>query len=308
MEVRLYAEEPSPLVDALESSPVLAAYSYDSQDRMLAALSGTEDVELGIVVGDTAVAQQQANSPITLEGHLMYWVDASRRAEIKALVEEDLSGALGQPVTLNLANNDVYFDANRFFFAFSSSITLLFVTSMIGISVVPNLMVEEKLARTLDLLRVSPASAAHLVAGKAVAGLFYGLISCATVLYVFRYLIINWPLAILAAVLSTFFMVAIGLLLGSYIESRAQLQLVAWFVLMPLMIPVILVALEGLVPTGAVAVMNWIPSVLVTKIFRLSLTPNANFSHFGIETIVTLVSILLLLALVILVIQRLDRG
>ena len=48
--------------------------------------------------------------------------------------------------------------------------------------------------------------------------------------------------------------------------ARAQLQLVAWFVILPLLMPVILVALEGLVPEGVIAVLNWIPTVLVAKV------------------------------------------
>lgn len=308
LNVLLYAESESALVTELERSPGLAVYSYDSRERLMEVFAGAENVELAVVIPETAVAQQEGGEPITIEGHVMYWVDEAQRAEIKALVEDDLSREFGQPVTLNLSGNDVYFDAGTFFFAFSSTIALLFVTLMIGISIVPNLMVEEKQTKTLDALMVSPASAGHLVAGKAIAGLFYGLLGSAVVLVVFGYLIIQLELAILAAVLATLFMVAIGLLLGSYVTVRAQLQLVAWFVVVPLLIPVILVALEGLVPTGAIAVMKWIPTVLIAKIFRLSLTPNASFTQFGAALAVTTVSTLGLLALVVWVVRRRDRG
>lgn len=308
LDVLLYAQSESTLVTELERSPGLAVYEFDSRERLMEAFADAEDVELALVIPETAVAQQDTGGPITIDGHLMYWVDETKRAEIKARVEDDLSMQLGQPVTLNLTGNDVYFNADSFFFAFSSTIALLFITLMIGISLVPNLMVEEKQTKTLDALMVSPASAAHLVTGKAIAGLFYGLLGSAVVLVVFGYLIVQWPLAILAAVLATIFMVAIGLLLGSYVTVRAQLQLVAWFVIVPLLIPVILVALEGLVPSGAIAVMNWIPTVLIAKIFRLSLTPNATFTHYGAALAVTTVSTLALLALVVWVVRRQDRG
>lgn len=307
LNVLLYAETESGLVTALERSPALAVYTYDSRERLMEVFAGAEEVELALVIPERAVAQEEAGEPITIEGHLMYWVSPPQRAEIKALIEEELSTQLGRPVSLNLTGNDVTFDADEFFFVFSATIALLFITLMIGISLVPNLMVEEKQARTLDALLVSPASAAHLVTGKAIAGLFYGLLGSAVVLAVFSYLIIQWELAILAAVLGTLFMVAIGLLLGSYVKVRAQLQLAAWFVIIPLLIPVILVALEGLVPSGAIAVMNWIPTVLIAKIFRLSLTPNATFSHCGAALAVTLASTLALLALVVWVVQRQDR-
>lgn len=307
LDVLLYAESESALVTELERSPGLALYEFDSRERLMDAFADAEDVDVALVIPDTAVAQQQAGEPITIDGHLMYWVDETKRADIKALIEDDLSRELGQPVTVNFNGNDVYFDAGTFFFAFSSTVALLFITLMIGISLVPNLMVEEKQTKTLDALMVSPASAAHLVAGKAIAGLFYGLLGSATVLVVFGYLIIQWELAILTAVLATLFMVAIGLLLGSYATVRAQLQLVAWLIVIPLLIPVVLVALEGLVPTGAIAVMNWIPTVLLAKIFRMALTPNATLTHYGAELAVVTVSILVLLGLVVWAVRRQDR-
>jgi ABC-2 type transport system permease protein len=309
LNVLLYAEEmESPLVTTLERSPAFAVYDYDSLERLMHVFPDATDVELAVVISDTAVAQQQAGDPVTIDGYLMYWVSDGQRAEIKALVEDDLSTQLGQPVTLKLVGHDVYFDAGTFFFALTATFALLFVTMMIGISVVPNLMVEEKQTKTLDALLVSPASPAHLVAGKALAGLFYGLLGSAIVLVVFRYLIIRWDLAILAAVLATLLMVAIGLLLGSYVKVRTQLQLVAWLIILPLLIPVALVALEGLVPSGAIAVMNWIPTVLIAKIFRLSLTPNATFTHYGAALAVTLITTLALFALLVRAVGRADRG
>jgi len=311
LNVLLYAESTAgseELVTALQRSPALAVYTYDSRDRLLEVFAGSESVELAVVIPEEAATGQRSGEPLAIDGHVMYWVSPAQRAEMKALVEDELSTELGRPVTVNLTGHDVYFDADTFFFVFSATIALLFITLMIGISLIPNLMIEEKQAKTLDALLVSPASATHLVAGKALAGLFYGLVGSAVVLVTFRYLIIRWDLALLAAVLATLFMVAIGLLLGSYANVRAQLQLVAWFIIIPLLIPVILVALEGLVPSGAVAVLNWIPTVLIAKIFRLSLTPNASLAHFGAPLAVTLASTLLLLALVVWVVRRQDRA
>ncbi len=307
LNVLVYAESDSELMMALERSPGLAVYAYDSRERLLEVFRGADEVELALVIPDTAVARQQSGAPVTIDGYLMYWVAPAERAAIKAMVEEELSAQLGVPVTLKLSGNDVYFDAGTFFFAFAATTALLFVALIIGISLIPNLMVEEKQTRTLDALRVSPAGAAHLVAGKALAGLFYGLLGTGVALIAFRYLILRWDLAILAAVLATLFMVGIGLLLGSYVNVRAQLQLVAWFIVIPLLIPVILVALEGLVPSGVVSVLNWIPTVLMAKIFRLSLTPNATFAHYGAALIVSAAATLALFGLVVWVVQRQDR-
>lgn len=307
LRVMLYAESESAIVTELERSPALALYPFDSRAELMKVFPDAESVELAIVIPDSAVARQQAGEPVTIEGYLMYWVSPDQRAEIKALVEEELAGQLGQPVTLDLAGHDVFFDAGIPSLVFSPTIALLFVAVMIGISLIPNLMVEERQTKTLDALMVSPASAAHLVAGKSLAGLFYGLVGSAIVLFVFRHLVVRWDLAILAAGLATLFMVAIGLLLGSIVKVRAQLQLVAWFIVLPLLMPVFLVQMEGLVPAGAIAVMKWIPSVLVADIFRLSLTPNATLSHYGLPAFIILAATLALLALVAWVVRRMDR-
>ncbi|MGD8857902.1 MAG: ABC transporter permease [Chloroflexota bacterium] len=307
LRVWLYAESPSTLVTELERSPLLAVDPVDSLAKLKQVFPHAESTELAIVIPDSAVAQQQAGQPVTIEGYLMYWVSAEKRAEIKAMVEEDLSAQLGQPVTLDLTGHDVYFDADVPSLIFSPTFSLLFVTLMIGISLIPNLMVEEKQNKTLDLLLVSPASTGDLVAGKTLAGLFYGLAGSAVVFIVFRPFIIRWDLAILTATMAVLFMAAIGLLLGSYVKVRAQLQLVAWFVILPLLIPVFLVEFEGLVPSGAIAVMNWIPTVLIARIFRLSLTPNATLSHYGPAVLVVGLATLALLGLVVWVVRRADR-
>lgn len=306
--VLLYSESESALSTALETSPELAVYQYDSREGLMESFYDAEDLELAIVIPETAVAQAERGDPITVEGHLMYWVSDQERADIKARVEADLSGQLGQPVTLNLEGNDVNFDANRFFFAFSATIALLFISLMIGISLIPNLMIEEKQTRTIDALMVSPASESHLVAGKALAGLFYGLLGSVVVLFVFHYLILQWELAILAAVLGTLFMVGVGLFLGSVLKVQAQLQLMGFFLAIPLLLPVLLVALVGLVPDNIIAVLNWFPTVLVATLFRMSMTPNAVFANFGTETAVLVGANLAMLALVVWVIRRRDRG
>ncbi len=307
LRVWTYAESPSALVTELERSPLLAIYPVDSRAELMEVFPHAESTELAIVIPDSAVAQQQAGQPITIEGYLMYWVGADKRAEIKATVEEELSTQLGQPVTLDLAGHDVFFDADVRALIFSPTFSLLFVTLMIGISLIPNLMIEEKQNKTLDLLLVSPVSAGHLVAGKTLAGLFYGLVGTAVVFIVFRPFIVRWDLAILAAAMAILLMVAIGLLLGSYVKVRAQLQLVAWFIILPLLVPVFLVEFEGLVPDGAIAVMNWVPTVLIARVFRLSLTPNATLTHFGLPVLVIGAVTLVLLSLVVWVVRRADR-
>ena len=307
LNVLIYAETESELVAALERSPALAVYSYESQERMLNVLRNSETPELGLVIPETAVAQLQTDAPITIEGYVLYWLNQEERAELKATAEAELTEQLGRPVTVDLSGHDVFWPADGDYFAFSAGIALVFVTLMVGIALIPNLMIEEKQTKTLDALRVSPASAGHLVAGKAVAGLFYGLTGCVVVFIAFQHLILNWGLALVAAVLGTLFMAAIGLLLGSYVEVRSQLQLIVWLIVIPLLLPVILIALEGLVPSGIVSIMRWVPTVAVAQLFRLSFAPDVTLAHYAADLGVAVAVTLLLLWLVSVIVNRQDR-
>ena len=92
---------------------------------------------------------------------------------------------------------------------------------------------------------------------------FYAGISGMLTLVVFSRFIIHWPLAVLTVVLAGLFMVAIGLLLGSVVEVRAQQMLYGWFVIIPLLIPVFLVLMEEFMPATAVAIKG--PTALPTE-------------------------------------------
>ncbi len=70
------------------------------------------------------------------------------------------------------------------------------------------------------------------------------------------------------------------------------------------MLPVILIALEGLVPAGVLAVLRWIPTVSVTRIFRLSFTPDALPIHFMADLTVALSVTLALFAILTWIIRR----
>lgn len=308
LRVFVYAENDSVFLEALERSPALSIYTTDTYERMIEVLSDTEEVELGLVIPEAAETQLvQAAGPIEVDGYVMYWLTPDQKAEVKALVEAELAIDFDRPVTLNLQDHDVYLSAESGFFGFGATFAFIFVPLMIGISLVPHLMVAEKKDKTLDALLVSPATAAHIVIGKAAAGIFYSMIGCFLVFAVFNHLILQWGLVMTAALLVTLFMTAIGLLLGSFVEVPAQLQLIAWFIILPLLLPVLLIALEGLVPSGVIAVMRWIPTVSVAKIFQLGLTPDKGFALYAADLMTSLGISLLLLGGVIWFVRRQDR-
>ncbi len=286
--VLVYDAGDSALVDVLASSLLLDLREYDSKQAMLYALASEGDeLELGLVI--------PPGEPQTLEGYVVHSVDGTEA--LRERVEDELEGQAR--ITLK-----VIYPNEESSIAVMTSISFLFVITLIGVALVPHLMVEEKHAQTLDVLLSSPASAGQVVLGKALVGLFYCLVGAAAVFAFNASRIAAWGPALLATVLGSLFAVALGLLVGSVIESQAQLQLWAWVLLVPLMLPIFLVLLEGLLPSPLIAVMKWIPTVALAKSYRAAC---AGLDQIGPELALVAGSTVLVLAAVVWVVRRSDR-
>ncbi|MCP4289467.1 MAG: ABC transporter permease subunit, partial [Gammaproteobacteria bacterium] len=99
------------------------------------------------------------------------WRYRGQVAELEALYTEKFSELLDQPVRVVIGENiripspklgTNMVDGNIFFVILFTALTL-----------VPALLLEEKQTRTMDALMVSPANVGQVVTGKALAGLFY---------------------------------------------------------------------------------------------------------------------------------------
>lgn len=101
------------------------------------------------------------------------------------------------------------------FYALLSLTTCL----VVGASLMPNLLVEEKETRTLRMLLVSPASLADVVAGKLLVGLVYQLLLSLVVLAVQRAFIGQVPLVSFFTLLGSCLGIAVGLLIGSIFKT-----------------------------------------------------------------------------------------
>jgi len=141
---------------------------------------------------------------------------------------------------------------------------------LVGLTMIPHLMLEEKKTHTMEVLLVSPASAGDLVAGKAIVGLFYCLLGAAITLVIFQFVVIHWWLAVITVVLGALFTVSLGLWLGSIIESRAQLTMWAWVFILPLLLPVFLSLMEELLPKVVVQVFQFLPTTVMLNLLRTS--------------------------------------
>jgi ABC-2 type transport system permease protein len=148
----------------------------------------------------------------------------------------------------------------------------------LGITLVPLLILEEKETHTLETLLVSPARYMQVVTAKALAGSVYCLIATLVILIAYHFLIIHWELALLALLLGTAFIVAVGLLIGMLSNNPTMIGIWAALIVLALIIPAAVAGLGSLdrLP-GLKAIMIYWPSTAIIKLLNLAMMVDAPY-------------------------------
>ena len=159
----------------------------------------------------------------------------------------------------------------------------------------------------MDALLVSPARSSHLVIAKALTGLSYCLIAAAIVLAINAGLVLHWGLAIAAVVLSSLFVVSVGLLLGSLVGAKQVLPVWSMVVLTVLMLPLFLAIMKDLLPSAATTIMSWIPTVTLSRVLRAAFSRDLASMTFGVELLVVVACTAAIMGCVAWTVRRSDR-
>lgn len=99
------------------------------------------------------------------------------------------------------------------------TVAVLLSSFLVGTSLVPGLLAEEKEKKTLRMLMVAPASFADVVAAKLLVGLVYQLLLALLALTIKGGFVGQVPLVLLFALLGSIFSVSLGLLIGSIFQT-----------------------------------------------------------------------------------------
>lgn len=99
------------------------------------------------------------------------------------------------------------------------STAILLSSFLVGTSLVPGLLAEEKEKKTLRMLMVSPASFSDVVAAKLLVGLVYQLLLAMVALGIKGGYTGEVPLVLLFVLLGSCFSVSLGLLIGSIFQT-----------------------------------------------------------------------------------------
>jgi ABC-2 type transport system permease protein len=101
------------------------------------------------------------------------------------------------------------------------AITAFMVSLMVGTTLMPGLMVEEKEKKTLRVLMVSPSSWADIIIGKSSIVFTYQIILSLIVLVMMQSLTGQIPLVLLYALLGAIFALTIGIVFGAIFKTTA---------------------------------------------------------------------------------------
>jgi ABC-type Na+ efflux pump permease subunit len=307
-EMDIYDAGQSTLTAHLQNSPNLEARRVTSQEHMALFIAMEGVPALGLVIPAGFDEQLAGGKPVELDGYVQYWVSDAAAEELKARVEQEIAVLTGQTVRINLEGHQIYPALDSMGPHSWAALAIVLMLVLLGLGLTPQLMFEEKRSHTLDALLISPARSEHVVTGKAIAGLIYCLVG-AVVIFAFNAgLIVQWGFAILATALGALLAVAIGLLFGVTLQTHQSLRMWTIAVIMPLFVLPVAVSFMAMDLLSSVnAVVRWLPSVGLSRLFIMSMTDSAPFAEWGPDIAVVFGTTAIILTIVAWRIRRSDR-
>lgn len=279
IEIVILDEGASRLVTALQNSSIHEIREVSSMTEFEDYMDDGDEGELGLVIPDGYDQALESDEPLAIQGYVLW----SGRMNVSSLIleyETTMSELIDAPVRIE-ESGIIIPKADSMGNVRMIALTPLITILIIGMMVVPNLMFEEKTRKTMDTLMVSPARTSHIIAGKVVAGGIYCL-STAAVVFAFNWVfVVNWGLVIAAVVGSMLFGVGLGLALGVFLNNQQQLAM--WFMILfqPVLIPVVLFAIEPAFPMAVRNALPWFPNVALAKLFHYSQTSLGSWDLHG---------------------------
>jgi ABC-2 type transport system permease protein len=271
-QVAVYDAGGSHWAEALSAAGDVQVLPVASQAELEHLLGERARPTLGVVIPAGFDAALEGGAAPELQGYYAHWMGEAEAARLRDLLEARLSDLTGEPVIIHIWDNLIYPEADAVGRPLMTAMALVVGIFSISGILVPYLFLEEKETKTLDALLVSPASIGQVVAGKAIAGMVYGLAAAAVVFAFDRAVVVHWDWSVLTALAATFFAVALGLLIGVSFENPQNMSLGMGLAFLLLLLPVLLdvVALDVSAPVDTVAA--WTPGVVVNRLFRFSFT------------------------------------
>lgn len=299
----IYDQGESRLTSALEDAPEVRMRRAFSMQEMAYYVG---DYAIGVVIPADFDQALDAGGQLELTGYTS-WASRSKTAEMESNLEQFFAELLGQPVRVTIDGNVLPPDPKSVGPVRAATVAITFPMIWIAVGTVPYLMIEERENKTIDALLISPASESQIVMGKALSGLFYVVVNTGAALVLNRIFVMNWGLAILAFLCGSVLSIALGLLLGTFVQSSQKLGIASLPITLGLFFPVMLISMEDILADAVSKVMYVIPSVALAKVFWFSFSEGVAPAQILLNLGLVLGCAVLIYAAVVWKLRRSDR-
>ena len=291
-----------------DANPDYDLVTTTSQDEMESYVADRDFVALGLILPEDFDQRIEAGESITLDGYVIHWASEKSVETLHGFFEEALSTDIDKDIHLDLEGHTLYTQMDSAGYAFLTSLTVLLALSMGGMYIVPHLIFDEKQTRTLDSLMVSPASHLEILAAKVIAGGTIAVIAGLLTFGINAALVTHWWMALLVCLSGALFFVAVGLLVGTVLETRQQMVLWGFLLMFAMLIPALLVTLGSFLKAGILTVLNLTPPVAFINLVRATFTHPIPLPSLGINLALLLGWAAALYIIILVILHRKDRS
>jgi ABC-2 type transport system permease protein len=276
----------------IEESQDFNGYQAESLEELQQSINNMGfglGAELGLEIPPGFDSQLESSEQPVLKGYVS-WANRNKAAQIRSGMEAALLELTGVPILISLEGNIITPPAEIGLLVGIVTIFAITIILTIGIILVPSLMIEEKQEHTLDALLVSPASIGQVVAGKALAGTFYILVTTLIVYLIYWSGVYNWGVTALFVIGAILFAVSVGLLFGVLFDRQSEMT--GWLSLALVLISgTVFIELINLdIPAFLDQILPWLPPVALARIFWASYSSQVDyqqvFASFGVVVFV----------------------
>ncbi len=275
-------------------------FEVDSPEEISSAMSYKK---LGVLIPPDFDQTLASGNEAVLTGYTM-WVFRNSVPDMEDKYSDLFSQLLDSPVRVEIDGNilipepGVHYNTVNFH--------IIWAVLFMALMVVPQLMLEERQTKTMEALMVAPVSPAAMVAGKAIAGLFYMLVSGGLYLALNQAYIVNWWLALLSFFSTAFFSIGLALFISGLVKNPQMIGIIMLPVIAVLVLPAMFVHEPFLAP-GLRTIFEFIPTAAMVEVMALSFSSHAPLDDLLINLGIILAGIVLIYAGVIWQIRRSDR-
>jgi ABC-2 type transport system permease protein len=309
MTVAVYDPGGSRLVSVLRELPETQVRDVASAEELAEVVR--KDATGGLIVPAGFDAAVSAGQQPDLTVYLNRRRGGGELAVFQRMVEQQVWAMVGQSYPVKISWMDVENPAGiqkPGGFQLQDYMLVIFLVmglAMVGTFMVPTLLVEEKEKHTLDALLISPARPAEVMAGKALTGLVYCLLISGLLIVLNRGWTGNWPMTLVALVVGSLFVVAVGLLMGGLFHTTNQVNTWSSIVMLALMIP----SWSGIFgnPPIVEQLFDLVPTHYMANVLQLSLAGEASLGRVWMDLAVLGGSTILVLGAVLRVLRRENR-